>query len=62
MSHWYDFSTVLPPAGEMVRLRRYPEHTPSFFGVTHSKPESVRLALDFTFVADGLASASRMFI
>ncbi len=33
MAHWYDFSTVLPPAGEVVRLRRYPEHTPPFFGV-----------------------------
>ena len=31
--------------------------TPPFFVVTHSKPESIRLALDFTFVTDGLASA-----
>src|SRR3954452_17656934 len=31
--------------------------TPAFFVVSHSKPESIRLALDFTFVTDGLASA-----
>ncbi len=30
---------------------------PPFFVVTHSKPESIRLALDFTFVTDGIASA-----
>jgi dihydrofolate reductase len=34
--------------------------TPPFFVVTHSKPESIRLALDFTFVTDGLASAIRL--
>jgi len=33
--------------------------TPPFFVVTHTKPESMRLALDFTFVVDGLASAIR---
>ncbi|MDQ1436243.1 MAG: hypothetical protein QOF59_3059, partial [Actinomycetota bacterium] len=33
---------------------------PPFFVVTHSKPESIRLALDFTFVTDGLASAIRL--
>lgn len=32
MSHWYDFGTVLPPAGLMVRLRRHPEHNPPYFG------------------------------
>ena len=31
--------------------------TPPFFVVTHSGPESIRLALDFTFVTEGLASA-----
>jgi len=31
--------------------------TPPFFVVTHSKPEAVRLDLDFTFVTDGLESA-----
>jgi dihydrofolate reductase len=30
---------------------------PPFFVVTHSRPEAVRLDLDFTFVTDGLASA-----
>ena len=30
---------------------------PAFFVVTHSAPQSVRLALDFTFVTDGLPSA-----
>jgi dihydrofolate reductase len=34
--------------------------TPPFFVVTHSKPESVRLAHDFTFVSDGPASAIRL--
>jgi dihydrofolate reductase len=34
--------------------------TPPFFVVTHSKPETMRLALDFTFVTDGLASAIRL--
>src|SRR4051812_19495682 len=34
--------------------------TPPFFVVTHDEPESVRLALDFTFVTDGLASAIRL--
>jgi dihydrofolate reductase len=34
--------------------------TPPFFVVTHSKPESMRLQLDFTFVTDGLASAVRL--
>ncbi len=34
--------------------------TPPFFVVTHSQPESIRLALDFTFVTDGLASAVRL--
>lgn len=34
--------------------------TPPFFVVTHSEPESIRLALDFTFVTDGLASAIRL--
>ena len=34
--------------------------TPPFFVVTHSKPESIRLALDFTFVTDGLASAIQL--
>jgi dihydrofolate reductase len=33
---------------------------PPFFVVTHAEPESVRLALDFTFVTDGLASAIRL--
>ena len=28
--------------------------------MTHSEPESIRLALDFTFVTDGLASAIRL--
>ena len=31
--------------------------TPPFFVVTHAEPESLRLALEFTFVTDGLASA-----
>jgi dihydrofolate reductase len=31
--------------------------TPPFFVVTHSKPEAVRLDLDFTFATDGLESA-----
>jgi dihydrofolate reductase len=31
--------------------------TPPFFVVTHSKPESIRLTHDFTFVTDGLAPA-----
>jgi dihydrofolate reductase len=31
--------------------------SPAFFVVTHSRPESIRLALDFTFVTDGVASA-----
>ncbi len=31
--------------------------TPSFFVVTHSPPDSVRLGLDFTFVTDGVAAA-----
>jgi dihydrofolate reductase len=30
---------------------------PPFFVVTHSRPPSVRLALDFTFVTDGVAAA-----
>ena len=34
--------------------------TPPFFVVTHAKPASIRLALDFTFVTDGLASAIRL--
>jgi dihydrofolate reductase len=34
--------------------------TPPFFVVTHAKPESMRLQLDFTFVTDGLASAVRL--
>jgi dihydrofolate reductase len=34
--------------------------SPPFFVVTHSEPESVRLALDFTFVTDGLATAIRL--
>ena len=33
---------------------------PPFFVVTHSKPESIRLALDFTFATVGLASAIRL--
>jgi dihydrofolate reductase len=31
--------------------------TPPFFVVTHAKPKSLRLGLDFTFVTDGLGSA-----
>ena len=31
--------------------------TPPFFVVTHAAPERVRLALDFSFVTDGLAAA-----
>src|SRR5882757_7344838 len=31
--------------------------TPPFFVVTHARPESLRLGLDFTFVTDGIASA-----
>jgi dihydrofolate reductase len=31
--------------------------TPSFFVVTHSVPENVRLGLDITFVTDGLEAA-----
>ncbi len=34
--------------------------TPPFFVVTHRKPESIRLALDFTFVTDGIAPAIRL--
>jgi dihydrofolate reductase len=34
--------------------------TPPFFVVTHTKPESMRLTLDFTFVTDGLAAAIRL--
>ena len=34
--------------------------TPPFFVVTHSKPATIRLALDFTFVTEGLASAIRL--
>jgi len=31
--------------------------TPPFFVVTHAAPETRRLALDFTFVSDGMAAA-----
>ncbi len=34
--------------------------TPPFFVVTHTKPESIRLELDFTFVTDGLAAAIQL--
>ena len=33
MGHWFDFGTVLPPAGQLVSLRRYPEDTPPYFGI-----------------------------
>jgi hypothetical protein len=33
MSRWYDFGTVLPRGGELIRLRRFPEDTPPYFGV-----------------------------
>ncbi len=32
MPLWHDFSIVLPPAAQLVRLRRYPEDTPPYFG------------------------------
>jgi hypothetical protein len=32
MSHWYDFGSVAPPPGLIVRLRRHPEDTPPYFG------------------------------
>jgi dihydrofolate reductase len=33
--------------------------TPSFFVLTHSPPDRIRLKLDFTFVTSGLADAIR---
>ena len=32
MSTWHDFGTVLPPPNQLVRLRRFPEGTPPYFG------------------------------
>ncbi len=33
MNHWYDFGSVCPPDGVLVRLRRYPENTPPCYGM-----------------------------
>jgi len=56
------FDIIDGPQGWNDQMGYGAEHaaTPSFFVVTHSKPESTRLTLDFTFVTDGLASAIRL--
>jgi hypothetical protein len=33
MNHWYDFGSVCPPDGILVRLRRYPGDTPPYYGM-----------------------------
>src|SRR4029078_5445947 len=53
------FDIIDGPQGCNDAMGYGPDHAakPSFFVVTHSKPDSIRLGLDFTFVTDGLASA-----
>ena len=51
MSHWYDFGSVAPPPGLLVRLRRYPEDTPPYYGTFDftTGEASTQVASGYTF-------------